>query len=133
MSKYAGKPLNELTSLIIAAAIEVHRVLGPGLLESMYELCLVQELRDRDLLVDCQVAVPVSYKGRDLGANMRLDLLVEGRVVVEVKAAEALHDAHVAQLLTYLKLTGCKLGLLINFNEALLEQGIRRVANGLLD
>lgn len=133
MSKYAGKPLNELTSLIIAAAIEVHRVLGPGLLESMYELCLVQELRDRDLLVDCQVAVPVSYKGRDLGANMRLDLLVEGRVVVEVKAVEALHDAHVAQLLTYLKLTGCKLGLLINFNEALLKQGIRRVANGLLD
>lgn len=133
MSKYAGKPLNELTSLIIAAAIEVHRVLGPGLLESMYELCLVQELRDRDLLVDCQVAVPVSYKGRDLGANMRLDLLVEGRVVVEVKAVEALHDAQVAQLLTYLKLTGCKLGLLINFNEALLKQGIRRVANGLLD
>lgn len=133
MSKHAGIPLNELTSLIIAAAIEVHRVLGPGLLESMYELCLVQELRDRGLLVECQVAVPVSYKGRDLGANMRLDLLVEGRGVVEVKAVEALHDAHVAQLLTYLKLTGCKLGLLINFNEALLKHGVRRVAHGVLD
>ncbi len=124
---------NELSSKIIAAAIEVHRELGPGLLESIYEQCLVQELRDRGLHVEQQVVVPVHYKGRDLGTVMRLDMRVERLIIVEVKAAEALHDAHIAQLLTYLKLTDCQLGLLINFNEALLKRGIRRVVNGLIE
>lgn len=123
---------NVLSSRIIAAAIEVHRELGPGLLESIYEQCLVQELRDRGLKVDQQITVPVHYKGRPLGQTMRLDMRVEDLIIVEVKAAEALHDAHVAQLLTYLKLTDCRLGLLINFNEALLKQGVRRVVNGSL-
>ncbi len=125
-------PINELSSRIIAAAIEVHRELGPGLLESIYEQCFIQELRDRGLHVECQVGVPVRYKGRDLGTMMRLDVLVDRRIVVEVKAVEAIHDAHIAQLLTYLKLTGCNLGLIINFNEALLKHGIRRVINGAL-
>jgi GxxExxY protein len=123
---------NVLSSKIIAAAIEVHRELGPGLLESIYEQCLVQELRDRGLKVDQQITIPVHYKGRPLGQTMRLDMRVEDLIIIEVKAAEALHDAHVAQLLTYLKLTDCRLGLLINFNEALLKQGIRRVVNGIL-
>jgi GxxExxY protein len=123
-------PINVLTSRVIAAAIEVHSELGPGLLESIYERCMVQELRDRNLNVDCQVAVPVRYKGKDLGTMMRLDLLVEGRLVVEVKAVEFVHAAHRAQLLTYLKLTGCTLGLIINFNEALVKDGIHRVING---
>ena len=124
---------NELSSKIIAAAIEVHRELGPGLLESIYEQCLAQELRDNGLLVEQQVVVPVRYKGRELGTVMRLDMRIERLIIVEVKAIEAFHGAHVAQLLTYLKLTDCQLGLLINFNEALLKHGIRRVVNGLVE
>ena len=124
---------NVLSSQIIAAAIEVHRELGPGLLESIYEQCIAQELRERGLRVEQQVVVPVCYKGKALGSNMRLDMRAEGLVIVEVKAVEAFHDAHIAQLLTYLKLTDCRLGLLINFNEALLKQGIRRVINGSIE
>jgi len=124
---------NELSSRIISAAIEVHRELGPGLLESIYEQCLVQELQDDGLHVERQVLVPVHYKGRPLGTSMRLDLMVERRIIVDVKATDALHDAHMAQLLTYLKLTDRRLGLLFNFNEALLKQGIRRVVNGNLE
>lgn len=124
------RTIDELTSLIIVAAIEVHRELGPGLLESIYEQCLIQELRDRGLLVESQLTVPVSYKGKPLGASLRLDILVEGRVIVEVKTVDHFHEAHVAQLLTYLKLTDRKVGLLVNFNEALLKHGIRRVVNG---
>lgn len=122
---------NELSSRIIQAAIEVHRELGPGLLEGVYELCLVQVLLDMGLRVEQQVPVPIAFRGKDLGAALRLDIIVEGRVIIEVKAVDALHDNHMAQLLTYLKLTGCKLGLLINFNEALLKNGLRRVVNGL--
>lgn len=122
---------NELSSRIIQAAIEVHRELGPGLLEGVYELCLVQVLRDMGLRVEQQVAVPIAFRGKDLGAALRLDVIVEGLVIVEVKAVDAIHDSHMAQLLTYLKLTGCQLGLLINFNDALLKNGLRRVVNGL--
>ncbi|MCW5899704.1 MAG: GxxExxY protein [Flavobacteriales bacterium] len=122
---------NELSSIIIQAAIEVHRELGPGLLEGVYELCLVQVLLDMGLRVEQQVPVPVSFRGKDLGVTLRLDIIVEGLVIIEVKAVDALHDNHMAQLLTYLKLTGCKPGLLINFNEALLRSGLRRVVNGL--
>ncbi len=124
---------NVLSSRVIAAAIEVHRELGPGLLESIYEQCLVQELRDRGLRVEQQVTVPVHYKGKPLGTSMRLDMRVDGCLIVEVKAIETFHDAHIAQLLTYLKLTDSRLGLLINFNEALLKRGIRRVVNGNLN
>lgn len=122
---------NELSARIIQAAIEVHRELGPGLLEGVYQLCLVQMLQEMGLRVEQQVAVPITFRGKDLGTTLRLDVLVEGMVIVEIKAVDALHDNHMAQLLTYLKLTGCKLGLLINFNEALLKKGLRRVVNGL--
>lgn len=122
---------NEISSRIIQAAIEVHRELGPGLLEGVYELCLVQVLSEMGLRVDQQVPVPVAFRGRELGAALRLDVIVENMVIIEVKAVDSLHDNHMAQLLTYLKLTGCKLGLLINFNEALLKNGLRRVVNGL--
>lgn len=125
--------LNALTSKILAAAIEVHRELGPGLLESIYEQCLAQEMLDRGLVVERQLKIPVSYKGRPLGTHLRLDLFVEKNVIVEVKAIDCFHEAHRAQVLTYLKLTDCKLGLLLNFNEATMKEGIMRVVNGDLD
>lgn len=118
---------NEVSSRIIQAAIEVHRELGPGLLEGVYELCLVQLISDMGLRVEQQVPVPIAFRGKDLGASLRLDFIVEGMLIVEVKAVEALHDNHMAQLLTCLKLTGCKLGLF----EAPLKNGLRRVVNSL--
>lgn len=120
-----------LSAAIIGAAIEVHRELGPGLLEGVYEKCLVQVLREKGLRVEQQVPVPIHFRGKDLGSTLRLDLIIEGRVVVEVKAVEAIHDSHLAQTLTYLKLTGCKLGLVINFGQRLLKDGVERVVNGL--
>lgn len=125
--------INALSYKIIAAAIEVHRELGPGLLESIYEQCLIQELRDRELHVESQVMVPVHYKGKLLGANLRLDMIIEDTIVVEAKAIEQLHPAHNAQLLTYLRLVDRRLGLLMNFNEELMKHGIERVVNGNLD
>jgi GxxExxY protein len=121
----------ELSSRIIGAAIEVHRELGPGLLEGVYERCLVIVLLEKGLHVEQQVAVPIRFRGKDLGANLRLDLIVDGRIVIEVKAIEAIHDSHKAQTLTYLKMTGCKLGLVINFGQRLLKEGVERVVNGL--
>ena len=118
---------NEITSKIIGAAIEVHRVLGPGLLESVYEHCLVRELQAEGLRVSRQLALPLVYKGETLEGLFRLDLVVEDQVIVEIKAVEALNEVHLAQVITYLKLTNLSLGLLINFNVALLKQGIRRV------
>ncbi|MCW5899707.1 MAG: GxxExxY protein [Flavobacteriales bacterium] len=129
----ARAELNMLTSNVLAAAIEVHKELGSGLLESIYEHCLAQDLQDRGLDIQGQVIVPVRYKGKPVGPSMKLDLLVEQRVIIEVKAVECLHEAHRAQLLTYLKLTGCKPGLLLNFNEALMKEGVIRVVNGDLD
>jgi GxxExxY protein len=116
----------ELTHSIIGAAIEVHRVLGPGLLESAYEECLAQELTLRSIPFERQKPVPVVYKGLKLECGYRVDLLVDGRVVVELKAVEALAPIHDAILLTYLRLSGCKIGLLINFHAAVLKDGIRR-------
>ena len=107
----------ELTSKIIAAAIEVHRALGPGLLESAYLACLVRELVLRGIPIEQEKPLPVEYKGVRLDCGYRLDLLVNGKVVVELKAVDALHPVHEAQLLTYLKLSGCRVGLLINFNQ----------------
>jgi GxxExxY protein len=116
----------ELTHTIIGAAIEVHRTLGPGLLESAYEECLAHELTLQHVPFERQKPVPVVYKGMKLECGYRIDLLVDGRVVVELKAVEVLAPVHDAILLTYLRLSGCKIGLLINFHVAVLKDGIRR-------
>ncbi len=117
---------NRVTEEIIGAAIEVHRALGPGLLELAYEECLSRELNLRNVLFDRQLALPVDYKGLRLDCAYRLDLLVAGRVVVEVKAISMISPLQEAQLLAYMRLTGCRLGLLINFNVPVLKNGIRR-------
>jgi GxxExxY protein len=122
---------NDITKLIIGASIEVHKELGPGLLESVYEHCLVHELLKLGLDVQRQFPLPVVYKGERLDVGFRIDLWVNEMVIVEVKTVEKLTDVHLAQILTYLKLSKCKLGLLINFNELKLTDGIRRVANQL--
>ena len=123
--------INEITDAIIGAAIAVHKVLGPGLLESTYEACLIYELRERDLDVKAQVPVPVEYKGVRLECGYRLDILVEDEVLVEIKAVAKPEPIHKAQVLTYLRLTGLHAGLLINFNEELLKSGIRRLVHNL--
>ncbi len=118
--------VNQVTETVIGAAIEVHRALGPGLLESAYEECLCRELSLRQIRYQRQRPLPVTYKGLDLDCGYRLDLLIADAVVVEIKAVESLLPIHEAQLLTYLKLGGWKVGLLINFNVPVLKQGIRR-------
>ena len=123
--------INRITETIIGAAIEVHRALGPGLLESVYEECLCRELSLRGIPFERQRSLPVEYKGLRLDCGYRLDLLVADTVVVEIKAVESLLPIHEAQLLTYLRLGGWKVGLLINFNVAVLRQGIRRRVLGL--
>ena len=117
----------KLTREIIGAAIEVHRELGPGLLESSYEVCLSRELELRGISFEFEKPLPLEYKGVRLDCGYRLDLLVAGAVIVEVKSVEALAPIHEAQLLTYLKLTGVKVGLLINFNVVVLKAGLRRL------
>jgi GxxExxY protein len=121
--------LNTLTHDIIGSAIEVHRCLGPGLLESIYLECLCHELRMRNIVFDREVSVPLRYKGLILDHGYRLDLLVAGCIVVELKSVEKLLPIHEAQLLTYLKLKRLPLGLLLNFNVATLRAGIVRIAN----
>jgi len=116
----------ELTGQIIAAAIEVHRELGPGLLESAYQACLAREFSVRGLSFEQEKPLPVEYKGVRVDCGYRLDFLVAGKVVVELKTVDALAPVHEAQLLTYLKLTGCRVGLLINFNVPILKNGIKR-------
>jgi GxxExxY protein len=122
---------NELSKRVIGAAIEVHRQLGPGLLESAYEECLAYELQLRGIPFERQKALPLTYKDVRLDAGFRVDFLVDGKVVVELKATDALAPIHKAQVLTYLRLTGCKLGLLINFNVPLLKDGVKRLVLGL--
>lgn len=122
---------NELSSIIIGAAIEVHTQLGPGLLESVYETCLYYELKEVGLKVERQVDLPVKYKNLSLDSGLRLDMIVQDKVIIELKAVQELCDVHVAQTLTYLKLTDLKLGLLINFNEARLKHGLRRIVNNM--
>lgn len=122
---------NALGETIIGAAIDVHRELGPGLLESTYEACLELELSGRGLAVRRQQILPVQYKGVSVEGGYRIDLLVENKVVVEIKSIETVKDLHKAQLLSYLRLGGFRLGYLINFNEVLLKRGITRLANGL--
>ncbi len=120
------KDVNKVTEKIIGAAIEVHRHLGPGLLESTYETCLAYELKQLGLVVERQKPLPLVYKEIQLDQGYRLDFLVEQSVIVELKAVEKLNSVHEAQLLSYLKLSGYPIGLLINFNVRLLKQGIRR-------
>ena len=123
---------NEISSKIIGAAIEVHKQLGPGLLESTYETCLTYELKQMGLDVKQQQALPVVYKEVKLDAGYRIDLLIENKVIIEIKSVEALADIHTAQLLTYLKLKDLKLGLLINFNSVRVVDGLKRILNGYL-
>lgn len=118
---------NELSNKIIGAAIKVHAALGPGLLESVYEECLFYELAQNGLLVKKQVPMPLLYKEVKLDTGYRVDIWVESKVVIEVKAVEALNDVHIAQVLTYLKLSQNKLGLLINFNVVQLKEGVKRI------
>jgi len=119
----------DLTGQIIDAAIEVHRALGPGLLESTYEECLCHELGLRNILYERQKELPLNYKGIKLNCGYRLDVIVANSVILEIKACESLQRIHAAQLLTYLKLSGIKVGLLINFNVPVLKEGIKRIAN----
>ena len=129
MKKLSMGELNEITEAIIGAAIEVHRALGPGLLESAYVTCLVYELRERGFKVLQEVPLPLVYKEVKLDCGYRLDLLVNDAVIVEVKSVERLAPVHEAQLLSYLKLADCKIGLLINFNVKMLKYGVKRLAN----
>jgi len=122
--------INKLTWEVIGAAIEVHKTLGPGLLESVYEECLCRELQLCEISYERQKSLPVEYKGEMLDCGYRLDLVVEDRLIVELKSCDTLQPIHEAQLLTYLKLTNTKVGLLINFNVPVLKDGIKRLANG---
>lgn len=118
--------LNRISSLILDSSINVHKELGPGLLESVYEICLYKELRTRNLFVERQVVLPVVFRGETLDADFRIDLLVEHEIILELKAVEVLLPVHDAQLLTYMKLAEKKLGFLINFNVSKLVDGFRR-------
>jgi len=121
--------INQLTEEILKCAFKVHTNLGPGLLESSYEVCLQYELIKSGLNAEKQKVLPLIYEELKLDAGYRVDLLVENRVVIEIKAIERFLDIHVAQVLTYLKLSGCKIGLLLNFNVMSLKNGIKRIAN----
>ena len=126
MSKNKALLEQELTEKIIGAAIEVHRELGPGLLESAYKACLARELELRGVAFECEKPMPLEYKGLRVDVGYRLDVLVDGRVIVELKAVADLIPLHEAQLLTYLRLSGIRVGLLINFNVPVLKEGIVR-------
>lgn len=122
---------NEIGKAIIDAAIAIHRTCGPGLLESVYEVILEHELKKRALLVERQVQIPIQYQGISFEEGFRADMVVEKKVIIELKSVDSIADVHKKQLLTYLKLTGIKLGFLLNFNEALMKNGITRMVNGL--
>lgn len=124
---------NNIGTILLDAAFAVHKELGPGLLESTYEACLSYETLQRGLTIETQVPLPVIYKEVKLDCGYRIDLRAESKVIVEVKSIEALHDIHLAQILTYMKLSNCKLGYLINFNVVKLKDGIKRVVLGKLD
>ena len=122
---------NEISERIIGCAIEVHKSLGPGLLESAYLECLFYELQKAGLKAEKQKPLPLVYKEVKLDVGYRIDLVVEGKVIIELKSVEALNEIHIAQVLTYLKLSGCKLGLLMNFNVLRVIEGIKRLVNKL--
>ena len=127
------RSFNELTERVIGACIEIHRALGPGLLESAYEECLCFELSQARIQFERQKMPPVNYKEVKLDCGYRLDLVVEEKIIIELKAVEGLLPIHEAQVLTYLKLSGLTLGLLINFNVAMLKHGIKRIVNNFQD
>lgn len=122
---------NELSKIIVDVSYKIHTRLGPGLLESVYEAILFHELSKRGLKVDRQKPIPIIWDGMHLDIGFRSDLIVEDKVIIEIKSVEKISNVHLKQLLTYIKVTDLKLGLLINFNEALIKNGIKRVANGL--
>jgi GxxExxY protein len=122
---------NELAAIVIDCGLKVHRKLGPGLLESVYEECLHYEIKNKGLKIERQKILPVEYENIQLSSGYRLDLIVEDKLIIELKAVEDVHELHFAQLLTYLKLSKTKLGLLINFNVPLFKDGVRRVVNRL--
>ena len=126
----SGPRVNLLTGVIVGAAMKVHSVLGPGLLESAYVACMVHELRKRGVEVASQVALPVIYEGERIEVGYRMDLVVENAVVVEIKSVEGTHPVHQAQLLSYMRLSGIPVGLLINFNVCHLRDGIKRLVDG---
>lgn len=132
-ANYRGAAMteNEIGTMVIEAAIAVHRELGPGLLETVYEVILARELADQGLNVERQVAVPINYKGIRFDEGFRADIIVAGKVVLELKSVERVTAAHKKQVQTYLRLTGCKLGYLLNFGESLMKTGITRCVNGL--
>ena len=121
--------MNNLTEQIIGAAIEVHKELGPGLHKSTYERCLIHELQLKGIKAERQKKQPINYKGLEIDEGYRIDILVENEVILELKVVDQLNNVHTAQLLTYLKLSGCKLGYLINFNTELLKNGLKRIVN----
>ena len=123
---------NDISKIVFESALKIHRILGPGLLESAYEECLFYELKKYNLKVEKQKQLPLVYEEVKLDAGYRIDIIIEDKFIVEIKSVEALNDVHLAQLLTYLRLSNCKLGLLINFNVDLLKNGVKRVINGTL-
>src|SRR6185437_1561253 len=123
-------PVNELTRQIIGAAMRVHTALGPGLLESAYRACMIHELRKRGISVSSEVGLPVIYEGEKIDLGYRIDLVVAGRVIVEIKCVEAINPVHKAQLLSYMRLSGKQVGLLINFYVEHLKDGVRRLVDG---
>ncbi len=122
---------DELSNIIIGLAIKVHKSVGPGLLESVYEECLYYELKKNGLSVQKQVPIPMYYEGIKIDCSFRADIIVDEKIIIEIKAAKKLEDIHLAQLLTYLRITNKKLGLLFNFNEKILMNGFKRVVNNL--
>lgn len=123
--------IEEIATILVDAAIKVHRALGPGLLESAYQQCYAHELRRRGLNVECEVLLPVIYEGLKIDAGYRIDMLIEGCIIIENKTVDQIVPIHEAQLLTYLKLRGCRLGFLLNWNVALMKDGIKRMVNNL--
>ena len=123
---------NEISKIVFESALKVHKALGPGLLESAYEECLFYELKKYNVRVEKQKALPLIYEEVKLDVGYRIDIIIEDKFIVEVKSVETLNNVHLAQLLTYLRLSECKLWLLINFNVKLLKEGVRRVVNGVL-
>lgn len=121
---------NEIATKVFDCALKVHKALGPGLLESAYEECLYYELLKSDLIVEKQKPLPLIYEDVKMEVGYRVDLLVEKKFIIEIKSVDSLNDIHLAQILTYLKLSDCKLGMLINFNVTLIKNGIKRVING---
>jgi GxxExxY protein len=126
-----NEELEAIAKIIVDAIIQVHRTLGPGLMESTYQKCLEHELRKRGIIVHCEVTLPVNYDGIKIESGYRIDMLVENAIIIENKMVESILPVHKAQLLTYLKLSNCKIGFLLNWNVALMKNGITRMVNNL--